>query len=80
MSEPSYDPAREWDRYCEEEEAYLANRRVCDICEEPIAEDRCYEHDGQYICEHCWDDYADEHFKVATPVYDEEDYFEDDDF
>ena len=71
MSTPSYDPSREWDNYCEEEERYLANREVCSECGEPIAEDTCYNDEGHYICEHCWDDYAEEHFRVQTPVYDD---------
>jgi len=76
--EPSYEPSHEWDRHCEAEERYLANRQICHCCEEPIAEDSCYEHDGQYICEHCWDDYANENFRTSTPVYDDEpDYDED---
>lgn len=66
------DPVRDWDRHCEEEERYLAKRRICDKCKDPIVEDTCYEHDGKYICEDCWDDYADEHFKVPTPVYDDD--------
>lgn len=74
MSEPSYDPAREWDRHCEEEARYLANRQLCNYCEEPIAEDSCYEIDGQYICEDCLKDYMNEHYRVSTPVYDDEGY------
>lgn len=67
------DPVRDWDRHCAEEERWLATRRICDECEEPITEDACYEIDGEYICEHCIRDYVDEHFRTATPVY-ENDY------
>lgn len=77
MKEPTYDPSREWDRYCEEEERWLARRQRCSKCEEPIADDFCYCIDGEYLCEEC----SDELYKVGTPETKEEDYcYEDDDF
>ena len=64
MKEPSYEPSREWDRHCEEEERWLAKRQVCDGCGEPIAEDYCYFAEGEYLCEDCMN----ERYIVETPV------------
>lgn len=48
-----YDPIREWDKYCIEEEIYAASRPVCSECGTPIYESSCYKLDGKYICECC---------------------------
>lgn len=69
-----YDPAREWDRYCNEEERELARRPICPGCGERIVEDSCFLIGEEYYCEDC----TLRLFHVATPIadyeYDEEDY------
>lgn len=52
-NEPVYEPSRDWDRHCEEEERWLAKRKACDGCGEPIVEDYCYFVEGEYLCEDC---------------------------
>lgn len=64
MSTQTYEPSREWDNYCEQEERYLANRHICSRCKEPIAEDFCYDIEGGYVCKEC----LDRIYKVQTPV------------
>ena len=64
-----YDPAKEWDRHCEEQEREAEKRPLCCLCGEKIYEDYCYEViDGEYICEACMESRC----KVGTPIIDDE--------
>lgn len=36
---PTNDPARDWDRYCDMEDEYRESRPVCDHCGEHILDD-----------------------------------------
>lgn len=61
----NYDPAREWDKHCEQQEKELAKRQKCSECDEPIMTDYCHYINGEYICDDCMEQY-----RVETPVED----------
>lgn len=73
MFDSPYDPAKEWDKHCEEHEREAEKRPICSECGERILDDYCYEiTDGEYICEDCMESY----FKVGTPIEEEDDDYE----
>lgn len=60
-----YEPSREWDKYCEEQEREAEKRPLCCLCNERILDEYCYEViDGEYICESCMESRC----KVGTPI------------
>ena len=66
-----YDPAREWDKYCEEQEREAEKRPLCCLCGEHILEEFCFEViDGEYICEACMESRC----RVGTPIIDDYEY------
>ena len=63
-----YDPAREWDKHCEEQEREAEKRPLCCLCNQHILEEFCYEViDGEYICEACMESRC----RVGTPIIDD---------
>ena len=46
-----------WARHDAEQEASLELLPICDICEEPIQEEHCYQINDEIICEHCMVEY-----------------------
>lgn len=58
------EPHEFWDRHCEQQERELNRRAICGCCDEPIAEDTCFEINGEYICINCINEY----YRVPTPV------------
>ena len=69
MFDSPYDPAKEWDKYCEEQEKEAEKRPLCCLCGERILDEECYEViDGEYICEACMESRC----RVVTPIIDDE--------
>ena len=60
------DPARDWDRYCAEQEEELERLPRCSECDEPITDAFCYYINGEYICEECMKD----NYLIDTPTDD----------
>lgn len=58
------EPHELYDRHCAEQERLAKSRPICGCCENPILDDMCFEINGEYICEHCINEY----YKVVTPV------------
>ena len=46
-----------WARHDAEQEAALELLPICDICEEHIQEEHCYQINDEIICEHCMVEY-----------------------
>lgn len=63
----SDDPVRDWDRYCEYQEREMSRYPRCAKCGERILDEYCYEEDGEYFCDDCFDKLH----RVETPVFDE---------
>ena len=59
-----FDPAKEWDKKCEQEEKEASGRAVCGYCDETIWEDYCFEINGEYYHEEC----AKSLYMMNTPV------------
>lgn len=38
----------------------------CDCCGEPIQDEFCYEFDGDLICDECFIEYCNEHYRRAV--------------
>lgn len=52
----------------QEQERWLSARPVCDMCQEPIQEDYCFEPECNVcLCEDCFHMYAQKHFKRIIP-------------
>lgn len=51
------DPVADYLSYDADQQDALEKLPVCDICEEPIQDEYCYEIHGEYICEHCMAEY-----------------------
>lgn len=47
------DPARDYDRYCEETEKELEHLPFCEDCGERIMDDYCYSDGDLVVCEEC---------------------------
>ena len=54
----SDDPARDYDRYCAEQEKRLADYPKCCECGEPIQGDKYYDFDGYFYCEDCIENHS----------------------
>lgn len=52
----SDDPARDYDRYCNEQDRKLERRPCCCLCGEHIQEDSAVYLDGQWYCDDCLED------------------------
>lgn len=50
------DPVRDWDRYCEAQDEWLATRPVCDQCKTAIQDDFYYNIMGEKWCAQCVED------------------------
>lgn len=69
MLQSPYEPSREWDKHCEEQEREAEKRPLCCLCNQHILDEECYEvFDGEYICESCMESRC----KVGTPIIDDE--------
>lgn len=51
------DPLADYESYSGELEDALGKLPVCDICEEPIQDEYCYQINGDTICESCMAEY-----------------------
>lgn len=49
------DPSADYDRYCNEQDAWLERLPKCSYCNEPIQDDFCFEINDELICEECLD-------------------------
>lgn len=58
----SDDPALDFDRYCDAQQAELDKLPKCAYCGEPIQDEHYYEICDEVICEEC----VDNHFKKRT--------------
>lgn len=47
------DPLKDFDRYEAEQQRYLDSLPKCAECGEPIQSEKCYEIDGELICQDC---------------------------
>ena len=48
------DPARDWDRYCDEQERWAKeNLPRCSECNDLITDDYCFEINDELICQGC---------------------------
>ena len=54
MREDNYS---QWERHDAEMERQLARLPVCSECGEPIQDERCYNFDGELICQSCLENY-----------------------
>lgn len=48
--EPRFDPAAEWDRYCERQEQIyqaLITEKTCEDCSNCVVPDKCYDNPGR---------------------------------
>lgn len=47
------DPIRDFERYDAEQQAWLDSRPVCSECDHPIQDERCFQFNGELICQNC---------------------------
>ena len=57
MAYRTNDPLADFDRWDAEQNRRLAQLPVCVECEEPIQDEMAYYINGEWICEHCMDNY-----------------------
>lgn len=60
------DPIRDASIHYDELEKEISKRAICDICEQNIQDEFCYETWNGYVHKSCWDD----NHLVETPVED----------
>jgi hypothetical protein len=58
------DPINDFANHCADQERELLKRPVCVCCSERIADEYCYEINGELICFDC----VENHFKIETPI------------
>ena len=51
------DPARDYDRWCDEQDKKLERRPRCCLCEEHIQDDSAVYIDGDWYCDRCLDEH-----------------------
>lgn len=54
------DPARDYDRYCEEQEKLIDRMPLCEDCEKHIEDETAYYINGVWICKDCMSSYEQE--------------------
>lgn len=52
----SDDPIADFNRLDAEQQKHLNSLPLCDDCEEPIQDEKCYEIGGEVLCEDCMKD------------------------
>lgn len=63
------DPIHDFHVHDSELEEALTLLPKCCECEEPIQEEKFYDFDGEYVCEHCVLDYINKRYRVSTNHY-----------
>lgn len=59
-------PARDAENYYEDGMKEMRERPVCEYCGKHIADDICYEIDGNIVCDDCILDYLHDNCRVKT--------------
>ena len=65
--QPSHNDEGHAEAGCEAQEREMARYPICAKCGERILDEFCYEEDGEYFCDDCFDKLH----RVETPVFDE---------
>ena len=47
------DPAADYERYCDEQERLQQEQPICEICNDSIEDEYCFEVNDAIICEEC---------------------------
>ena len=50
------DPIADFHRWDADQQKYLDSLPLCENCEEPIQDEKCYEIGGEVLCEDCMKD------------------------
>lgn len=57
-------PIRDAENYQADQERWLENRPVCDLCGDHIVDDRYFKDDDGIFCEECWHDHVSDVYMI----------------
>ena len=50
-------PIRDFEQHDAEQQEWLDKRPVCSECDHPIQDEKCYQFNGELICQNCLETY-----------------------